>query len=420
MRERFTNQLSSLPGSEISKWTDLLAKYYFLRGDKPRYVQSLHKKYGPIVRVSPSEVAINDVNAAKEIHRVGGRYLKAGFYEHIGHKSAKTLFSTQDPKHHAIRRRLLSAPMSESSLKQFEPVVLERVRLCVSRMAEELKTRGVIDVFKWWTFLATDTIGELAFGDSFRMLEVGHKNQYSKDLEDLSGFMAVRTTFPFLVNVSAYVPIPLFKRAAAMGQRMGQYAAQSIERYKKLIAANPANPKPTLFTKVFNAGENGLTDAEIRLEAGGYIAAGSDTTAITLTYLVWAVSRDAQIRKKLVAELSNVPEKPEDADLKDLPYLNRVIHETLRLYPAVPGALPRAVPREGATLAGKRLPGGVTVSTQAYSLHRDPALFPEPEQFEPDRWAEPSKDMKAAFMPFGGGSRSEFFSSFLLTWPMNG
>ena len=362
---------------------------------------------GPVVRVSPDEVAINDVGAAKEIHKVGGRYLKAGFYEHIGHKSAKTLFSTQDPRHHAIRRRLLSAPMSETSLKQFEPVVLERVRLCVQRMGEELKSRGAIDVFKWWTFLATDTIGELAFGDSFRMLEIGQKNQYSRDLEDLSSFMAVRTTFPFLTNVSAYVPIPLFKRAAAMGARMGQYAAQSIERYRKLIAANPSDPKPTLFTKVFNAGENGLTDAEIRLEAGGYIAAGSDTTAITLTYLVWAVCSDPAVRQKLVAELSSVPERPDDNDVKDLPYLGRVIQETLRLFPAVPGALPRAVPQEGASLAGARLPGGVTVSTQAYSLHRDPALFPDPERFDPDRWADPSKDMKAAFMPFGGGSRSK-------------
>ena len=63
--------------------------------------------------------------------------------------------------------------MSETSLKQFEPIVLARVRLCMDRMSQELKARGVIDVFKWWTFFATDTIGELSFGDSFRMLEIG-------------------------------------------------------------------------------------------------------------------------------------------------------------------------------------------------------------------------------------------------------
>ena len=192
--------------------------------------------------------------------------------------------------------------------------------------------------------------------------------------------MAIRTTFPSLVKLSGLVPIPIFKRAAESGARMGQYSQQSIERYKNLIAANPIDPKPTLFTKLFNAGEGGLTDFEIRLEAGGYITAGSDTTAITLTYLVYAVCRHKEVQEKLVAELAHLPERFADQDVRDLPYLDQVINETLRLYPAVPGALPRAVPREGANLAGYHFPGGVTVSTQAYSLHRDPSVFPDPER----------------------------------------
>lgn len=128
---------------------------------------------GPIVRVGPSELAINDVAATKEIHKVGGRYLKSGFYTHIGHKSAKTLFSTTDPKHHALRRRLLSGPMSDASLKRFEPIIMQRVRLCIAQMASELENRHCMDIFKWWTFLATDVIGELSFGQSFQMLEHG-------------------------------------------------------------------------------------------------------------------------------------------------------------------------------------------------------------------------------------------------------
>ena len=192
--------------------------------------------------------------------------------------------------------------------------------------------------------------------------------------------MAVRTTFPSLVQLSTYLPIPLFKRTAESGARMGQYATQSIERYKALIAANPKDPKPTLFTKLFNAGENGLTDFEIRLEAGGYITAGSDTAAITLTYLVWAVCRAKDVQEKLVAELASLPEGFTDKDVKELPYVDHVINEALRMYPAVPGALPRAVPSEGSQLAGYRLPGGAIVSTQAYSMHRNPDIFPDPER----------------------------------------
>lgn len=54
----------------------------------------------------------------------------------------------------------------------------------------------------------------------------------------------------------------------------------------------------------------------------------------------------------------------------------QVINEALRLHSAVPSALPRRVPPEGATLGGYYIPGGTTVSTQAYTLHRHRELFP--------------------------------------------
>ncbi|KAJ5208034.1 hypothetical protein N7449_002413, partial [Penicillium cf. viridicatum] len=91
--------------------------------------------------------------------------------------------------------------------------------------------------------------------------------------------------------------------------------------------------------------------------------------------------------------------------LRDLPYLNQVINETLRLYTAVPFGLPRLVPPEGAQFNGYHVPRGITVSTQAYSLHRDHAIFPDPDKFNPERWKNPTKEMKEASLPFGGGSR---------------
>ena len=63
--------------------------------------------------------------------------------------------------------------MSEASIRQLEPIVADKVRLCVEQMANEARQRGCLDAFKWWCFLATDTIGELSFGESFRMLEKG-------------------------------------------------------------------------------------------------------------------------------------------------------------------------------------------------------------------------------------------------------
>ncbi|KOS41790.1 hypothetical protein ACN38_g7326 [Penicillium nordicum] len=148
-----------------------------------------------------------------------------------------------------------------------------------------------------------------------------------------------------------------------------------------------------------------MSDSEIVQEAQGYIVAGSDTTAVTLTYLTYAVCRDSRVREKLVAELAGIPEPVTDKSLRDLPYLNQIIKETLRLYTAVPFGLPRLVPPEGAQFNGYHVPGGITVSTQAYSLHRDHAIFPDPDKFNPERWENPTKEMKDASLPFGGGSR---------------
>jgi cytochrome P450 len=158
------------------------------------------------------------------------------------------------------------------------------------------------------------------------------------------------------------------------------YAAQSIERYRRLIAENPSDPKPTLLTKLFDTEKNGLTVGDIRQEAQAYIVAGSDTTAVTMTYLSYAVSNDSRVREKLVTELMSLAEPITDKSLRDLPYLNLVIAETLRLYTAVPLGLPRSVPPEGAKFCGYQLPADITVSTQSYSLHRDPSIFPDPNR----------------------------------------
>lgn len=130
---------------------------------------------GPVVRLSPSEVDFSSISGAKKIHRFRQPFLKASFYEAFqGHLNvSESVFSTRDSDFHALHRRLLSGPISKSSLKSVEPIVKARVELAIQKMAAEVKSRGCMDVLKWWLFMATDIIGELSFGDSFRMLEIG-------------------------------------------------------------------------------------------------------------------------------------------------------------------------------------------------------------------------------------------------------
>jgi cytochrome P450 len=132
---------------------------------------------GPVVRVSPNEVDFADAAVAKEIYSVKEAFVRAPFYQKLTPPDVFNVFNVSDVNLHRRYRRLLSGAMSESSLKLMYPVIEANVNLAIRNMREEMDKRGATDVFKWWLFMATDVIGELTFGESFRMLEQKKKNQ---------------------------------------------------------------------------------------------------------------------------------------------------------------------------------------------------------------------------------------------------
>lgn len=122
-----------------------------------------------------------------------------------------------------------------------------------------------------------------------------------------------------------------------------------------------------------------LTAFSLGSQASALIVAGSGTTAITLTYAVWAILRHPTVRQKLEEEVKHLPDNYDDTALEKLPYLEAVITETLRLYGSAPGALPRTTPAKGIEVNGMYIPPGVTLTTQSYTMHRDPSIFEDPE-----------------------------------------
>lgn len=364
---------------------------------------------GPIVRIAPDEVSIVDVDAAKTIYNTKETFRKATFYRNFVAGQVENVFSTLNVDVHRRFRRLLANPMSETSLKSMTERVHDRVSLTMDKMQEEKDQRGATDVFKWWLFMATDIIGELTFGDSFRMLELGESNDYATTIQSTSSLGAIRSTFPLLVRWAGFFPIKTLNKAREDGFKLVKYADESIRRYHGLLGKQPDLVKQTLFTNVFKARDDEtLSIHEIRANSISYLIAGSDTTANTLTYLVWNVCKRPDIKKRLVDELNTLPDNYTEADVRELKYLTYVIDEALRLHGAVQNAMPRAVPQGGASFLGYHLDQGTTVSCQAYSMHRISHVYPDAEEFNPSRWETPTRAMKDAFMAFGKGSRSKF------------
>lgn len=169
-------------------------------------------------------------------------------------------------------------------------------------------------------------------------------------------------------------PTVIFRRIQEYGSIAVRNARASSQRGIKTLFSEML-PGPQEDTQ-----EQPLSDTVIALESINLIFAGVDTTTTALTYLVYAVLQEDAIKEELVHELASCSDDASWDDLEQLPFLHGVIQETLRLYPPVPATLRREVPPEGALLGGYVMPAGITVGAQAYTLHRDPAIWDNPDR----------------------------------------
>ncbi len=154
-------------------------------------------------------------------------------------------------------------------------------------------------------------------------------------------------------------------------------------------------------------GGAGMTDQQLRDESITLFLAGHETTALTLAYTLYLLGKYPDVERRVVAELDEVlgDRLPTAADVKRLPYLDRVVKESMRLYP--PAWTTGREATEDFELRGVRVPKGAQLLMSQWVVHRDPRFFPNPEAFDPDRWA-PEKAAalpRYAFFPFGGGPR---------------
>ncbi|KAL4933240.1 cytochrome P450, partial [Aspergillus undulatus] len=410
-----TSSLASIPGPLYTNYTRLPLKLSIITGQRIYFVDALHRRYGRVVRISPDEVSISSLPEFKEIHRVGSPFLKSPWYDKFVNGEVPGVFNMRDPKQHAARRKLFARAFSKSELRgRWEGVVRSKVRLAVDRIKGELDAEngtGRCDVLKWWTFLATDVSGHLMFGEDFGMLELGVKNEYIHVLESTMMGSGINSELPLIGFIGRHLPIASIRSMFRANEYMTSYGRRAITN-----ARTNSDSARNIFSGMIYESEKGeasLTDVDVVTEAGNLIVAGSDTTAVTLTYLIWAVLDQPNLQQALEEEVGTLEDGCDDASLESLPLLNAVIKETLRLYGAAPGSLPRSVPAGGATLAGYFIPEGVTVSTQSWTVHRDESIYPNPDEFDVSRWLEEDgegKGMRAslpqsAFSPFGAGSR---------------
>jgi cytochrome P450 len=146
-----------------------------------------------------------------------------------------------------------------------------------------------------------------------------------------------------------------------------------------------------------------MTDQELRDELMTLLVAGHETTATALTWALYWIHKLPGVREKLLEELDTLGDNPDPSTIFKLPYLNAVCCETLRIYPVAMLTFTRVV-RTPVSLSGHELEPGTLVMGSIYLTHQREDLYPQPKQFNPERFLK--RQFSAyEYLPFGGGVR---------------
>jgi cytochrome P450 len=268
----------------------------------------------------------------------------------------------------------------------------------------------------------------------------GERRDVCEDMTDLTLAIVAKTLFDADVTRSARKvgaaikllneimvdhvnnPIPVPKWWPSDRNRRKMSAIRDIETIVRDLIAERRQSKldrGDLFSMLVNAEDEGgakMSDEELRDEAMTLLFAGHETTANSLTWTFYELARNPEVEARLVDEVSSVlrGRSPTIEDLKQLPYLDMVVKESMRILPSVWAYMRE--PQEDVRLGEHVLPKGCIAFISPYVLHHDARYFPEPERFMPERFSRENEKAipRGAYVPFAAGPRVCLGKSFAM------
>ncbi|PYH41433.1 cytochrome P450 [Aspergillus saccharolyticus JOP 1030-1] len=441
----FLSPLSRIPNAH---WTAPISPAWIIwrryRALNNRTIQAAHEKFGPIVRLGPSEISINCVDGGIKSVYTGG-FEKHEWYPRVfGSFGTVSMFTMTDNKAHSSRKRLLSNIYSKSFLQSSPHIHLISETIMLDRFLplihEAVTSNAVVDMHDLNQGLTMDFVSSylygLANGSNFlqdadfrhRMLQLYQcRKPFEFYHQEVPGLLAWTKKFGLRL-------IP--KWCDEANEVLDAWGLSFCDKADECMASTKLETEPMVY-KHLKQGilkqqkAAGLSDAdpekqkcEIACELYDHLTAGHETSAVALTYLFWELSKHPELQRELREELLTLEPRltyprpdasralPSPKSIDALPLLEAIVTETLRLHAPIPGIQPRVTPSPSCTLVGfDNIPANTRVNAQAYSLHRNPAVYPEPESWEPRRWlkdqnsAAELEERRRWFWAFGSGGR---------------
>ncbi|KAJ2784772.1 hypothetical protein H4R18_000899 [Coemansia javaensis] len=410
--ERWVTPLAEVPGSLLHSLTSIPMRYYMLRGRMPEFVEALHQRYGPVVRISPQRVSFSDIAAAKQI--LGSHaFVKTPAYSMPSPIEPNT-FSTLQPEVSVERRKQLGPGFSHRHLAAMESSIRQCCVINVQRKIDALLAahadgRAVIQYNKWFSLITLDTIGVLGFGQQFRALE-RERHDLVPVLNRIRAFNYITMALPWLKGA----PKLLGGRLRTLATLLS-FSQRAIDERRSQPAASGSgsNAPDDLLQRMLDesrAGARPLTDPQMVSETILHLIAGVDTTSSGLTWTLALLLHNPHIMQRLTADIRReFPDRARPITFEDcrqrLPYLAAVVSESLRVLCPAPSILPRVTPPGGVRMGGYFMPAGTWMCCAVNSVHMNPAVFRSPHAFNPDRFLADSPE-RHSLLAFSTGVRA--------------
>ncbi|KAH7356368.1 cytochrome P450 [Pyrenochaeta sp. MPI-SDFR-AT-0127] len=453
----FFGPLAKIPRLHI---TSPFSRAYLLwiqySGKENAFVHEQHKRKGPILLLAPDVLSLNCFEGGLKQIYTGG-FPKSEFYVKGFHNyGVLPLFAKTNNQEHAQRKRMFSNVFSKSSIMSSpsarevtKAVLHERLLPLFDNAATKDAPVNVVPLNYAYSM---DSFVNFQFGlaQGCNLIEnLDERKMYLDGFFDRERYSFAAVEFPKIVSFFQKIGIQLIPKFVDDGTRnIENWNLKMCDKAEQVIRDQvELSPRdwPTVFAQALQQmgkpgaktmtglkNEKYTNRTDIACEMFSDSSAAHQTSGATLTYLMYELSNRPDVQDKLRKELMSLDpplllrkskddsiKLPNAKDVLELPFLDAVIMETLRLYPSVPGGQPRVTPNTTNSLGGfDGIPAGVTVQSYAYALHRNPDVFPEPEVWSPQRWIEASPEqlieMRRWFWAFGSGGSMCIGSNFAL------
>jgi len=361
----YFHPLAKFPGPRLYASSQIPITIKRLLGDEVATFHKLHAKYGQFVRVAPGELSTINEAASRDVygHRNPAKSIPKDFkayYMKDQRRDGTEGLMTADDELHRRQRKIFSPAFSDRAIREQEPLLKKYTDLLVEKAGVANDTNGKVDMVMMFNFATFDFIADCVFGDSLHLLEKMEYNPFLANISAVVKFSALRRairSFPFMdATFEKLIP------ASMKRKRMEhvKFCDDLVDRRLEKAVTN----HPDFWTLVLQANTKGegLTLGEMHQNSFLFLTAATETTSSLMSALVYLLCQNPEKRKKLVDEIRgkfNSTEEMNTITLPPLEYLQMCIEEGLRVYPPVPGGLPRRVTEAGASLDGHELPPDV-------------------------------------------------------------